>query len=186
MDLETPGLVRPTTEQVLALQPGRIARTPIEMRRFLSELNEARARGENPIAGGASFSDYAEGKILEHVVGRATFTKPVFWLALLTTVPTDESTGATIVEATYTGYARLEVPEAAWGAASGGEIKNDEVLTFPECTEGSSTIVGWAGVDSTTEGAGNVLCWGTATSTVISVTQSPATIATSGLVVKLD
>lgn len=172
--------------QVLRLQSGRISRTPPEFHGWLAELNEARARGENPIAGGASFSDYAELAILEHVVGKTTFTKPVFWLALLTTVPSDVSTGATIVEATYTGYARLEVPAASWGAAATGEIKNSAVLTFAECTAGSSTIVGWAGVDSTTEGAGNVLCWGTCTSTVISTTQTPATVAASGLVVKLD
>src|SRR5262249_25543754 len=100
--------------------------------------------------------------------------------------PTDSSTGDTIVEASYTGYARKVVAASALSAASGGEIKNSEALTFAECTAGSSTIVGVAVCDSSTKGAGNVIGWGTITSTVISTTQTRPTIAANGLVVAQD
>lgn len=135
----------------------------------------------------ASDSNYAEKKILEHKWGKASWTMPAtVAVALCTVVPEDGSTGATITEASYTGYARKVVAAAALGAAAEGapsEIKNSgEALTFAECTAGSSTVVGFAICDSSTKGAGNVITWGTTTSTAISTTATPATIALSGLV----
>lgn len=143
--------------------------------------------GFAPMAGGASFSDYLELKVLDHIFNDGTFTVPsTVALALCTTAPTDASTGATLVEATYTGYARLAIAASDMSAAAAGSKTNSAVLTFAACTASSSTIIGWATADSASTGAGNVLVWGTATSTVISTTQTPATIAASGLVVNLD
>lgn len=135
----------------------------------------------------ASFSDYAENKVLDHVLGKTSFTMPTtVALALCTVVPTDASTGATITEANYTGYARKVIAAADLNAASSGSSSNANAITFAACTGGSSTIIGWAILDNSTTGAGNVLVWGTCTSTVISTTQTPATIAVGGLVVTLD
>lgn len=134
----------------------------------------------------ASFSDYWENAVLDGTFGdptTPTITAPVY-LALCTTVPTDASTGTTIVEATYTGYARKSVAAADMSAAASGSKTNSNAITFAACTASSSTITGWALCDAAT--VGNVLCWGTATSTVISTTQTPATIAVGGLVVTLD
>ena len=133
----------------------------------------------------ASFSDYWENAILDTTFGDpdVTITPPVY-LALCTSVPDDTKTGSTIVEATYTGYARKSIAAADMNAASSGSKTNGNALTFAACTSGSSTIIGWAICDAST--AGNVLCWGTATSTVISTTQTPPTIAVGGLVVTLD
>lgn len=133
----------------------------------------------------ASFSDYWELKVLDATFGDpdVTITAPTY-LALCTTVPTDASTGTTIVEANYTGYARKDVPAASMSAAAAGSKTNSAAITFDACTAGSSTVTGWALCDAAT--VGNVLCWGTATSTVISTTQTPATIAIGGLVVTLD
>lgn len=145
--------------------------------------------GELPLIGGAaSFSNYAEKAILEHAVGRTSWTMPTTYLALCEVVPEDGSTGATITEADYTGYARKSTPNTAWAEASGSPmaIKNDEVLTFNECTAGDSLIKGWALTDNATKGAGNVIAWGTATETTISVTQTPATIAAEDLEITLD
>lgn len=143
--------------------------------------------GFAPMAGGASFSDYLELKVLDHIFNDGTFTVPsTVALALCTSVPTDASIGSTLVEATYTGYARLAIAAADMSAAAAGSKTNSAVLTFAACTALSSTIIGWATADSSSTGAGNVLVWGTATSTVISATQTPATIAASGLVVNLD
>ena len=133
----------------------------------------------------ASFSNYLENAVLDAIHGDPDFdiTAPVY-LALCTTVPTDTSTGSTIVEATYTGYARKAVAAADLTAAASGSKTNSSAITFDPCTAGSSTIIGFAMCDAST--VGNVLYWGTCTSTVISTTQTPATVAIGGLVVTLD
>lgn len=132
-------------------------------------------------------SNYLENKVLDHFDGKAStaLVTPVY-LALCTVVPTDASIGLTLSEASYTGYARKAVPAAALSAASSGQVTNTEAITFAACTAGSSTIIGWALCDNGTKNAGNVLWWGTCTSTVISTTQTPATIVTGGLVLNED
>lgn len=135
----------------------------------------------------ASFSDYYETHVLDHVLGKTSLSlvTPIF-LALCTVVPTDASTGSTITEATYTGYARKAVAAADWNAATspGGQSTNKNAITFEPCTGSSSTIIAWALCDAAT--VGNIIVWGTCTSTVISTTQTPATVAIGGLVVNLD
>jgi hypothetical protein len=136
----------------------------------------------------ASFSDYWELAVLDGMFGdptTPTITAPTF-LALCTVVPTDADTGATITEANYTTYARISVSAASMSPAAAGSKTNSAGFTGAACTAGSSTIIGWALLDNGTIGAGNVLCWGTTTSTVISTTQTPPTIAIGGLVVTLD
>lgn len=141
----------------------------------------------DPIAGAASFSDYLENKVNDHVNGKTSFTMPATTaLALCTVVPTDASTGATITEAAYTGYARKVVAGADWNASASGSATTANQLQFAACTGSSSTVIGWAYLDSSTTGAGNVLYWGTCTSTVISSTQTPATIAAGALSLALD
>jgi hypothetical protein len=158
---------------VIEFQPGRLS----DYGRFL--------RDWKPMAGGASKSDYLENKNLDHNLGDGAFTMPTtVALALCTSVPTDASTGTTIVEATYTGYARKAVAAADLSAAASGSKTNSNAITFDPCTASSSTVIGWALCDALT--VGNVLYWGTATSTVISTTQTPATVAVGGLVVNED
>lgn len=134
----------------------------------------------------ASKSDYWENAILDGAFGdptTPTITAPTY-LALCTVVPTDSSTGSTITEASYTGYARKSIAAADMSAASAGSKTNANAITFAACTSGSSTIIGWALCDAST--VGNILYWGTTTSTVISTTQTPATVAVGGLVVNED
>jgi hypothetical protein len=132
-----------------------------------------------------SFSNYLENAVLDHIFGDGTLTitAPVY-LALCTSVPADSDTGSTIAEATYTGYARKSIAAADMSAAASGSKTNSSAITFAACTAGTSTIIGWAVCDAST--AGNVLVKGSCTSTVVSTTQTPATIAISGLVVTLD
>jgi hypothetical protein len=146
--------------------------------------------GESPTAWlyrsllGGGKSNYLRKKDLEHNVGKSSFTMPTFGgLALCTVIPTSSSTGATISEAAYTGYLRKKVEAAAWNAAveSEGKITTASALEFAACTAGSSTIVGWAYLDSTTTGAGNILYWGSFASTVISTTATPATVNAGGI-----
>lgn len=135
----------------------------------------------------ASFSDYLEPLILDHVYSDGAFTEPAnIYLALCTVIPTDASTGATITEANYTTYARVEILATEMSAAAAGSKTNTSAFTFPACTAGDDTIVGFAVLDSVTIGAGNVLTWGTTTSKVIDTSNTPPTIAIGGLVNTLD
>lgn len=133
----------------------------------------------------ASKSDYLENKVLDHCLGDGSFTMPAaVYLALCTVVPTDASTGATITEANYTGYARKQIAASDLSAASSGSKTNSSAITFADCTAGSSTVVGFAIVDASTNG--NILYWGTVTSKTIDTSNTPATVAIGGLVVTED
>ena len=137
----------------------------------------------------ASFSDYWENAVLDATFGDpdVTITAPTY-LALALQVPTDASTGTTIDGGgwipTYTGYARKSIAAADMSAAASGSKTNSNAITFAACTAGTSTIVGWAVCDAAT--VGNILVWGSCTSTVISTTQTPPTVAIGALVVNLD
>ena len=79
-----------------------------------------------------SYSDYLENKVLDHVTGKNSFTMPAsVYLALVTAAPTDSSTGATLTEASYTGYARKQVAASDLSSASAGEIHNVNAVRSP-------------------------------------------------------
>jgi hypothetical protein len=133
-----------------------------------------------------SLSEYAAAKVIAHSLGITSWTMPsTLAIALCTTVPDSTKTGATIVEATYTGYARKVItPGTDWAAIVTGTpetIANAVAEVFAACTAGTSTIVGWAILDSSTIGAGNVIWWGSCPSTVISSTQTPGSFAIGAL-----
>ena len=136
------------------------------------------------------FSDAVEVKILDHITGVTSWASPTasgLYLALTTVAVTDAMTAATITEAGYTGYARKQVLPADWAAAvtPQGTKANGTQLTFANCTAGSSTVIGWA-LCSSASGAGDIIMYGTCTSTVISTTQTPATVAVGALSLAVD
>lgn len=102
-------------------------------------------------------ADYLENKIVDHVVGKTSFTMPTCYLALCSALPTDASTGSTITEVVYTTYARKVTAGADWNASSGGANSNATELQFAACTAGSATARAFAGVDALT--VGNLLFW---------------------------
>jgi hypothetical protein len=134
----------------------------------------------------ASKSDYCENKVLDLVLGKVTTTFSVtpIYMALCTTIPTDASTGTTIVEATYTSYARKSIAATDLNSAATGTSTNANAIIFAACTGSTSTIIGFALCDAAT--VGNVLYWGTTTSKVIDINNTPATVAVSGLSVSED
>ena len=135
----------------------------------------------------ASFSNYLEDKVLDHVLGDGAFASPAaVYLALCTVVPTDGSTGVSIVEATYTGYARLQLAAASLSASAIGSKTNSAALEFAACTAGTSTVIGFAITDNAATGAGNMLMWGTTTPKVIDTSSTPPRIAIGALVITLD
>lgn len=134
------------------------------------------------------FSDAVENKVLDHLTGKTAYTSPApLYMALLTTVASDTSTSASLVEANYTGYARLQVPAADWNAAASGAVATAVQKAFAACTAGTSTVIGWAlSPIAATAGAGDVVMYGTAPSVTISTTQTPATVNAGGLSMALD
>jgi hypothetical protein len=102
-----------------------------------------------------SFTDYTENKVLDHVVGKTSFTMPSTWLALFTVAPTDAGGGT---EVTGGSYARKATTGADWSAASGGATTNANALAFVVATGSWGTIVAAALMDAAT--AGNMLVWG--------------------------
>ena len=130
-----------------------------------------------------SYSEYCAAKVLELTVGKTAFATPTTYLGLWTSALTSASTGATAGEATYTGYARIAT-SGDWGSATLATpctIFNSSAITFAACTASTSTITYFGIFDSITVGAGNMIAWGSCTSTVISSTQTPATFAINAL-----
>lgn len=144
-------------------------------------------RARDKLIAWAGFSNAMEDEILDSIFGdHATinlFSAPTY-LALVTVAVAEGDTGSTITEANYTGYARKSIAAADMGASSGGTKSNTAQQQFANATGGSSTIIGWAQCSAST--AGKVGLFGTSTSTVISATQTPATIAVGALSGSLD
>ena len=134
----------------------------------------------------AGFSDAVENKVLDWMYRGVAMTpaSPRF-LALTTSAVNETNTAGTLTEASYTGYARLSLADAVFGAAASGEVHNTATQTFAACTALTSTVIGWA-MCSSSSGAGDVYHFGTCTSTVISTTQTPATVNASALSLSLD
>lgn len=175
--IELPGIALPGDEVFERVAKG--------LREGKGALRHARDKVIDFMAG---FSDAQELVVLDSVFGDGSTnlnTAPTY-LALTTVAVTESMTGATITEATYTGYARCSIAAADVSAAAAGSKTNGNALTFANCTSGTSTIIGWAVCTTSGSGTGAVIVYGTCTSTVISTTQTPATVAAGGLVVTLD
>lgn len=135
-----------------------------------------------------SLSDFAENELLDHVMGKGSYTMPAtVAVALCVSGGTlnDASTGSSITEPTYTGYARKVIAASDLNAASGGSMTNANDIVFDACTSGSDTIVGVAICDNSTTGAGNMLAWSDVASKTIDTSNTPATIAAGALTITL-
>ncbi len=97
-------------------------------------------------------SAYLEDKLLDHILGTASYTMPTdVYLALYEDDPTDADTGT---EVTAGGYARQV---ATFAAASGGAAVTDADVEFGRFTEGV-TVTHWGARDA--DVAGNLLLRG--------------------------
>lgn len=133
----------------------------------------------------ASIGNAVENKVLDHLTNQTSYTMPTPYLALWTSTLDDTSTAATAGELTYTTYARQAISTTNMAPAATGSVSNDVAITFPAVTAGGGTVTFWM-LASSSSGAGDSIVWGTATSTVISTTQTPPTVAIGGLVITLD
>lgn len=100
-----------------------------------------------------SFSDYLENKILDHIVGKTSYTMPTAYLAVGTGGADTGLTG----EPAGMGYARVATSGTDWNAASAGAIDNANILSFPQATGDWGTMTHFALYDAST--GGNCLGW---------------------------
>lgn len=106
-----------------------------------------------------SASDYAEAKILDHLVGKTSFTMPTCYIALSTADPTEDGSG--IAEPVATGYARQATAGGDWNAATvgAGATSNANAISFGPAAGGAwGAITHFAGYDALT--VGNMLFHG--------------------------
>jgi hypothetical protein len=83
-----------------------------------------------------AFSDYMEGKIVEHFLRNNAITPPAtVYVGLFESDPGEASSGT---ETSYTGYARQA---SAWTAIDGsGQTKNSGTITFPANGNASASV----------------------------------------------
>ena len=107
-------------------------------------------------------SNYAAGKLLDHLFGIASWTVPTDqYIGLFTAAPTDAG-GGTEVSTSGTDYAREEVANDATGwSRTSNTVSNDNDIDYAEATASYGTVVAVASFDDPT--AGNMLWWATKT-----------------------
>lgn len=129
-----------------------------------------------------ALTDYAEKKILDHLVGKAAFKMPTAYVALYTSVPNEDGTGG--AEVSGGGYARLQTSHSDWEDAANGGIQNSANLEWDAATDNWGTIVGIALVDEAT--GGNVLVRGEAVAQKTIEVGDMFRISAGNLVMTLD
>lgn len=145
-----------------------------------------------PVAGGASgWSDAFELTILDQENQKTLAPALIdpWFLALSILAFNDTDTGTTADNGshipTYTGYARKSVAASLMSAAAAGSSNNSGgAITFAACTSGTSTILAVGNCSASTVGI--LRKWGDVSSTVISTTQTPATLNTGAYVTTAD
>ena len=109
-------------------------------------------------ATGTALSDYLENLLLDHVLGKTTYTGPTTtYIAAYTVAPADAGGGT---EVTGGSYARVAYTNsvANWPNASGGSKSNANTIDFGTATANWGTIVAVAILDAVT--AGNFMFYG--------------------------
>jgi hypothetical protein len=90
----------------------------------------------------AGLTNYLEDKIMNHVFGSTTFTKPTnYYVGLLTATPSDSAGGT---EVTGGSYARQVCAFTITGTGT-AQAANTSAITFPTATADWG-IVGWVGI----------------------------------------
>ena len=132
-----------------------------------------------------SKTDFFENKVLEIARGN-TYTAPAtLYSALYTVLPSDSTAGTEVTNAS-SGYTRVATTFCTAGATVAGQIVNTGAVTFATVAGGATvSVVGWALVDTSTVAAGNILYWGTVTTTSLNVGDQ-ATFGVGGIVVTED
>lgn len=130
-------------------------------------------------------STYLANKLLEHQVGKTSFTMPTAYVALSSTAPT--LAGGNVTEPSGSGYARVTTSGATWGTAASGSITNAAAITFPAAS--GDWLAGanlTHGVIYDAPSGGNVLGYGTLTVAKNVLNGDTASIAIGNLTITIS
>lgn len=139
----------------------------------------------------ASFGDYLEKKVLDHVFGKTTFTSVDLYIGLSTTTIADD--GSNIAEPVGNGYARTLFPNNttnwpnATGSGAGGSVKSNGLYVQFSAASGSGwgAITYWFLID-VSSGAGNVYAWAPLTTPRTVLVNESMGFNVGDLVIRLD
>lgn len=128
---------------------------------------------------------YLANKLLEHQVGKTSFTMPTVYVGLSSTTPALGGTG--ITEPTGGAYARVATSGATWTTAASGSINNAAAITFTQAS------ADWVSGSNLTHGVlydaasgGNVLAYGALTTPKNILNGDTASIAIGQLVITIS
>jgi hypothetical protein len=127
-------------------------------------------------------ANYYISKLLNQFWNAASFSFPgTLYMALWTATLSASSTGSTAGEASYTGYARVAVTANTTNfptSSGGGNIQNATQISFAANGGSLQTMTYFAVLDASS--TGNLLYWGSITSTAINPGDTPV-VAVNGL-----
>lgn len=107
-----------------------------------------------------SFSDYLEGKVLNHVFGATAYSAPgTLYVALFTAALSDSGGGTEVSGGSYARVAltnnTTNFPNAT--GTSPTSKSNGTTITFPTATANWGTVVAFGIFDASS--GGNLICW---------------------------
>ena len=122
-----------------------------------------------------SLSDFAENKLLDHLLNAAYTPIADLYIALCSADPTDAATGAVCNElADANDYAREII---TFGAAGLRKISQSNTISFNEALGAWGTVTHWVVVDSAVYGEGNVLAHGVVSPAISPIAGNVAVLA---------
>lgn len=128
-----------------------------------------------------SKSDFLENKLLDHMLGKTSYTMPTAYVGLFTAAPSDAGGGT---EVTGGSYARKSTAGADWNAAAAGSSSNANAITFVTATASWGTVTHFGIFDAAT--AGNLLRWAALTTSKTIGNGDTASFAAGALVCTED
>lgn len=136
------------------------------------------------------FTNYLDQKLVELIFSDTAYTIPAtLYVALSTTTPTQA--GASFTEPSGNAYARVAVTNnstnfvaAASQPATGYEMENGTVITFPAATGSWGTVTYFGIFDAAT--AGNLLAYGALTTSQTISSGDTASFAVDALTITLN
>jgi hypothetical protein len=120
-----------------------------------------------------SLTTWACDEMLDHLTSAAMPTITAVYVALFTADPTDAGTLTNEVSTSGTAYARTAI---VFAAAANRAIVQNGAVTFPQATAAWGTVSHWGIMDGETEGAGNMLAFGSFTAPFAPVNGNTPTI----------
>ena len=130
-------------------------------------------------------STYLANKLLDHQVGKTSYSMPTVYVGLSSTTPT--LAGGNITEPSGGSYARVQTSGSTWNAANAGAIDNAQAITFPQAS------ADWVSGSNLTYGVlydaasnGNVLGYGALATPKNVLTGDTATIGAGQLTITIS